>query len=260
MIETMAGSRMQDARSPRIQRRKLSDAIAEEIKRWIVTRQMVPGDRLPREKELIDIFRSSRGTVREALKALEFQGLIEIQPGAGGGARVTAVSYDRASQFLRSYFYGQELSWSQIYNLRQMVEPELAAQIVDKIDTDVIGRLEATLDTCRAGLRGEADWQSHRVAELEFHSILTGVCTDPLLSFVCGFVNDLLRDVALYKRVLETSDDAFSCHNVEAHAALLEAFKRRDRAKVHRLMVWHLREARRIASYREQQVEGHFLL
>lgn len=251
---------MPDTNPPRLQRRKLSDAIAEEIKRWIVTRQMVPGDRLPREKDLIEIFGSSRGTVREALKALEFQGVIEVQPGAGGGARVTAVSYDRASQFLRSYFYGQELSWSQIYNLRQMVEPELAAQIVESINQDVLDRLETTLETCRAGLRGEADWQAHRVAELEFHSILTSVCPDPLLSFVCGFVNDLLRDVTLYKHVFDTSNDAFSCHNVEAHAALLEAFRARDRAEAHRLMAWHIAEARRFASYREQQVEGHFLL
>lgn len=243
-----------------LQRRKLSDAIAEEIKRWIVTRQMAPGDRLPQERELIEIFRSSRGTVREALKALEFQGLIEVHPGAGGGARVTAMSYERASQFLRGYFYGQNLSWTQIYNLRQMVEPALAGQVTGRIDEDVMGRLEATLATCQAGLRGEADWRAHRVAELEFHSILTGVCPDPLLSFVCAFVNDLLRDVVLYKQMFETSDDAFSCHNVEAHAALLDAFRRGDRDEARRLMDWHIREAGGYARDLEQQVEGHFLL
>jgi len=54
---------------PRCLRRpKKAELIAEEICRSIVRRQLSPGDRLPNEREMIEQLRSSRGTVREALK------------------------------------------------------------------------------------------------------------------------------------------------------------------------------------------------
>ena len=70
----------------RPKRQKLSDVIVEDVKRWIVAERKQPGDRLPNEKELIELFGYSKSTVREALKALEVRGLIAIRTGPGGGA------------------------------------------------------------------------------------------------------------------------------------------------------------------------------
>ena len=52
-----------------VPRQKRSDLLVEQIKRWIVSHAMQPGDELPREKELIEKLGMSRGTVREALRA-----------------------------------------------------------------------------------------------------------------------------------------------------------------------------------------------
>ncbi|UUZ67039.1 GntR family transcriptional regulator [Polaromonas sp. P2-4] len=68
---------------------KRSDQVVNGIKRWIVqTRQQV-GNKLPQEKELIDQMGVSRGTVREALAALQVQGLVAISTGPNGGATLT---------------------------------------------------------------------------------------------------------------------------------------------------------------------------
>ena len=62
--------------------------LAEALKDWIAENALQPGDRLPQEKELIERFKASRGTVREALKLLEAQDLISIRTGPRGGAYV----------------------------------------------------------------------------------------------------------------------------------------------------------------------------
>ena len=52
--------------------------VAEEIKEWVVKKDLKSGDKLPNESEMIDLFGVSKGTVREALRILEAQGLISV--------------------------------------------------------------------------------------------------------------------------------------------------------------------------------------
>ncbi|MFZ2157654.1 MAG: GntR family transcriptional regulator [Bradyrhizobium sp.] len=64
--------------------------IAAQIRAHIVKGKLRPGDRLPAERELSSMFRVSRSTLREALRALELGGMIELKKGAAGGAFVSA--------------------------------------------------------------------------------------------------------------------------------------------------------------------------
>ena len=73
-----------------LQRPKIRDQAAEEIKRYIVDRQLAPGDRLPTENQLAEDFDISRLSVREATKALEFLGIVESKTGVGGFWRPAA--------------------------------------------------------------------------------------------------------------------------------------------------------------------------
>ncbi len=73
-------------------KRKRTDEIVDAIKRMIVEHGLGPGDRLPQERDLITQFSASKGTVREALKALEVQGLISVRTGPGGGAFIERMS------------------------------------------------------------------------------------------------------------------------------------------------------------------------
>lgn len=61
----------------------LSEIVTDRIKNYISDQQCQPGDRLPTEKEIIDMLGVSRTAVREALKSLQSQGIIEIKQGVG---------------------------------------------------------------------------------------------------------------------------------------------------------------------------------
>lgn len=243
-----------------VPRQKRADVLVEQIKQWIVSHAMQPGDELPREKELIEKLGMSRGTVREALRALEFQGLIVITPGASGGARVASMSLQHASQMLRNYFYFRNPSWAEVYEMREMLEPAVAASAVGRLTPEQFERLEASIETCRRGGTSEAEVRAIRSAELEFHRIIVEACPNPLLRFQCHFINDLLADFAEYRDVIEPDGEQFRQENLDAHLQLLDALRGEDAAAVESLMRDHIHTAGCFVSEREGRVQRSLLL
>ena len=72
--------------APRAQRRSRPVQVADQIKRWVVERDLRKGDKLPNEAAMIAEFGVSKGSVREAMRILEAQGLIVTKTGPGGGS------------------------------------------------------------------------------------------------------------------------------------------------------------------------------
>lgn len=222
-------------------RHKLSDMIVEDVKHWIVSEKKQPGDRLPNEKELIELFGVSKGTIREALKALEVRGLIATRTGPGGGAYLQQVSREHASEPLRNFLHFHHFDGHDIYQLRKILEPELAASVVGRLEEAHFRLLEQSIDECRQEPRDENELRKQRVAELEFHNLLADVCPNPILAFVCRFLNDLLRDLMIYKNTFDHLD--FREANVNFHTQLLAAYRKGDAKRVRRLMTEHMADA-----------------
>lgn len=244
-----------------IARQKKADLIAEEVRHWIVSRSVRPGARLPQEKDLIAHFKASRASVREALKILESQGLVDIQPGPNGGARISSISFEVASRQLRNFFYFDNLSWAQIYAMRERLEPELTALVAGRLSEEQFAELEATVAVCGRGMEGQVDEAEHRIAELRFHKCLAAACPDPLLRFLCRFINDLLTDLVLFRSVIGPDDTAaFGTHNLCAHREILDALRAGDGASAQRLMQAHIHQLGCFLSEREQSVEPRLLL
>lgn len=244
------------ARSPRTKR---SDAIVEDIKRWIALSGMKPGDRLPQEKELISLFSSSRGTVREALKSLEVQGLVEISSGPNGGARLKRVPEDRAMQLLSNYFYFQDLHAKDIYVLRRAVEPLIAREVVGHLTAGDFAQLERSVEICRRGHRGEVDPATHRIAELQFHQILANRVPNRLLRFYGLFLNYILYNFVTPKAVAQGQHTEFSCHVIDAHEALLKALQKSNGRRAEKLMLQHMEQAAALVSDIEMAFDRRLL-
>lgn len=245
-----------------VQPPKRADLITDEIKRWIIAGQLHPGDRLPGEAELMSLLKSSRGTVREALKVLESQGLVEIVRGPNGGARVSHVSYGKTSSALRNFLYFQPLTWSNIYHVREQLEPVMAASVVDLLTPADIAALRETVHVCEQGIKGEIDPRSHRIAELEFHSILSRACTNPLLNLLCCFINEILRDLSISdpRNIIQPKDSSFALEAVKFHTALIEAYEAKDARRVQDLMSEHVCCGGNIVAQREGEIDQSNLL
>lgn len=239
--------------------RNRPSAVSEAIKDWIAEEGMVPGDRLPQEADLIKTFGVAKGTIREALKVLETQGLIQTRTGPGGGAFITDMPASRARALLANHFFFKDLSIADIYELRIALEPELAAELATRLGEGEIGVLEKTMvvyDHPPATIEEE---QHQRIAELEFHERLAEFSANPLLGFQCGFLVSLLKDLAVCRRIYERPNPELRERGLSYQAQLIEAFIAKDAAAARSIMKAHMTSAKRLMEAQEAIVNHGFL-
>jgi DNA-binding FadR family transcriptional regulator len=223
-------------------RPKLSNVIAEDLIRWIARDRLHPGDRLPNEKTLMEHYQCAKGTVREALRTLEVQGLVKMQTGPNGGAVIQPVPIGAVTQQLRTFLHFEELSFEQVYELRHSLEVTLALSVAGHLDGAQLARLEANIEECAEAMARD-DRPAVRLAELAFHDILSDNCPNPLLAFICRFLNGLLRDLVEFRSDRLDEHNAFGQSNIGSHRRLVAAFRNSDRAAVKAVMAEHMHEA-----------------
>src|SRR5471030_1222246 len=231
-------------RPANLRSQKRGDLVVEEIKRWIAERRLGPGDKLPKEHELQTLFGVSKGTAREALKSLEVQGLVTLSTGPAGGATIGAVPFDRAFQLVQNYLFFRDVDVAQIYAVRRLLEPELAAGAVPHLTDEDFAALERSIETCAPAAVSPSHALQQRQEDLHFHDILAAANPNGLLRFFCEVFNQLLRHgVAMARQPTHPAYRHLGDTNVAAHRRLLAAARRRDASKVRRLMIEHIDEA-----------------
>src|SRR5262245_46615986 len=108
-----------------IQSTRIYEEIGRQVKQLIAEGRLKTGDRLPPERELAEKFVVSRTSVREALRALESLGLIEIRPGEGTFVR--QVSVDALVGPLALMLPSQREAIGELFEARRVLEPAIAA-------------------------------------------------------------------------------------------------------------------------------------
>ncbi len=245
---------------PQSERRlKRTDDIAERIKDLIVEKALKPDDRLPNEKALIDQFHASKSTVREALKALETQGLIRSRTGPGGGTFVAQLSGSRAMELLGNYFFFRQPSIADIYQVRVRLEPELAASVIGHLRDADYETLQRTMRLYEKPPRDRGEEYRQRLAELDFHSVLAELCPNPILGFTCGFMHNLLRNLTICRQIYGEPNPLLREQALHYQIRLIRALKAEDADLARQIMLEHMESARRYMEESEAEFTGGFL-
>lgn len=243
-----------------IKQLKRSDLVAEEIKRLITERNLNPGDKLPREIELQHQFEVSKGTIREALKSLEVQGLVKMSTGPGGGGTIAEVPLERTLQFMQNYLFFQDVTIDHIYTVRQMLEPELAASAVPHLTEEHFHALEHSISCCDPTQSAE-DLLSQRREDVRFHDILAAASPNPFLRFTCELINEMIRELIVYGNRTPLSEHRrFGEVNADFHRDILNAARARDADAVRRLMSEHMRDAAANVKRMKGRIQGRLIL
>lgn len=224
---------------------KKGDLVVEEIKRRITNKVLSPGAKLSSEADLLRSFTVSRGSMREALKALEVQGLISLSTGPGGGATIERVTLDRTFQLLQNYLFFQDITVGDIYAVRRLLEPELAAQAVPHLGEKEFAALERSM-AISDPKAADHPAQLQRVEDLHFHDILADACPNPFLRFLCQLINRMLETMVV--SALEDSQEEHQRLGEaawQAHRDVLAAARKSDVEQVRKLMHAHIIENQR---------------
>jgi GntR family transcriptional regulator, transcriptional repressor for pyruvate dehydrogenase complex len=248
MTDTQPKSDLPPDRAPR-SRRKRADEIVDSIKRMIVEHGLGPGDRLPQERDLITQFAASKGTIREALKALEVQGLISVRTGPGGGAFIERMSEGRAMSLLSNFLFAKSISIAHIYQMRRALEPLLAASATPHIDQAGLARLEAIIAVYDHEPADAQERWTQRMAELDFHGVVAEYSDNPILAFTCRFLQRMLKELTIAQDIYVQPEPVQRQSGIEHQRDLIAAMRRRDAAGAAAILAEHMAEA-------EQQMLG----
>ncbi|WP_295814662.1 FCD domain-containing protein [uncultured Nitratireductor sp.] len=226
-----------------LKRRKRPDLIADRIRELIVAHGLAPGDRIPNDWLLPETQEASRGTLREALKILEFQGLTTSKTGPGGGVFVSSVGADQAIRLLDNLFLFQPPSIADIYAIRKVLEPQLASSLAGRLSPEAFVTLQETIRLYEEEPKTAEEEYRQRLAELDFHVELARHAENALLGFNCIFLISLLRDMAVCRAIYKEPNPALREAGLHYQISLLRAIKAGDGERAARIMHEHMKAA-----------------
>jgi GntR family transcriptional repressor for pyruvate dehydrogenase complex len=231
---------------------KVSQHIIDQIRSAIFQGRLKTGDKLPPEREMIEKFKVSKATLREALRSLEVLGFLEIRKGVSGGAFVTEVDMMKARDSFTNFLLFKNLSLMDLSEVRLLLEPYIAEKATLTITQEDLHRLEKLIRDSEHAIRHEIGFES-RKDEIEFHRIIASITGNPILMFILDFVENLLIDT---KKILKPGKE-FSGKVLRAHKRIYNALLERNAKKVHEEMVRHIREVEKdlLAAYKEGRIE-----
>ena len=233
--------------------------VADHLKEMIVREGLGPGDRLPGEAELIARLDRAKGTVREAMRLLEAEGLIRTRTGPGGGAFLTEISPDHAATLLANFFYFRDLSIDDLYQLRLQLEPELAASVAGLIPTETLARFRAETTHFDRPPETPEEERSQHIASLDFHRELATLCPNPLLGFMDGFIAKVLSDLTVFRHLYEPRNLELWAKGHDYHERLLTALDAGDAEAARATMRAHMETALTLMRQQEAAVARGYL-
>ena len=220
-------------RQPRLP--KASDVLADRLRGQILGRGMHVGEPLPPEASLIAEHGFSRGTVREALRLLESDGLIEIRRGPHGGIRVARPDLSQVTRSLALLLTLAETSMRAFSEFRQLVEPAAAAAAARSASDEQRGWLLALAE---AGTSPSEAW----APSVEFHEAL-GVCSNNeiLRVVIAAFGQELTWHVPGEQLSGQDMTDTR-----RAHRSIARAVAAGDADRASKAMLRHLQQFERV--------------
>ena len=197
-----------------VQRRKLYQDIVGQIGELIREGVLRPGDRLPPERDLAERLQVSRSSLREAMRTLELQGLVVSRPGAG--TFVSTGSLDGLISIIASSLANSGDAQGDIFEVRHLLEPEIAALAARRATEEDMGRMIVALEQQEAQLtRGETGVEG----DTTFHFAMAQATQNWALVKVISTISDILsksrdqtlhtpgrpeRSLASHKQILDT--------------------------------------------------------
>ena len=217
-----------------IQTTRVFEQIVSQIEQQILRGDLRAGDRLPTERDLAEQFRASRTAVREAMKTLAQQGLIDVRPGRGTIV-IDGTSSALRDSLNRSLVVNQPKGSNELVEVREILEPEIAALAAVRATDADIAELRAAVETMDTHLE-EAD--AFIAADNHFHQILANATNNNLILTLIHPIMELLSE----QRKQIFGVEGGPQRGQHYHKLLLDAVICRDPDAAREAMRAHLRQ------------------
>lgn len=207
---------------------------ADEITKLIVDGVFKPGDRLPNEYELAQRLGVGRSTVREAIKLLVSQNVLEIH--RGNGTFVCEQTGVAADPLGLKFIPGKKKLGLDLCEIRFMIEPKIAMLAAQNATPEEVDQMQALCDEIRDQIyAGENYGEKDR----ELHTLIATCTRNSVIPNLIPILNEaipLFIDITRQQVKMET---------IQTHQAVVDAIRARDPQAAYDAMWQHLVDNKR---------------
>lgn len=204
----------------RVAKPQLSDLIINQLQDLILQGKMVPGTRLPNERELATKFGVSRVTLREALKALALSGWIDMRPGDGN--YVAEFSPDKMVKPLSYMLYLSKENILDLHEIRLILEVETTGLAAKRCSNEQLQEIRTLLKGMEEN--AEKDHNVFMQYDAQFHTLVCNAANNPALARLTEFIFQILHEAL--KNILILPEGRRKA--IEDHRQIFQAFMNHD--------------------------------
>lgn len=195
----------------------------QSIKESIFNGEFKPGQALPNESRLSELLGVSRPVLREALRALQIQGLLDIRRGNQGGTFVKDLDHLSFQDNLEDLIRLRRVSVTELSQARLLIEPEvfrLAASNATDEQLRALGQILEATDTAR-------DIERHLELGFSFHRLVAKACGNVFYALLMDTIMDLMSS---FLHNIPSNDIAafVKLYDQESHTEVYKALADRD--------------------------------
>lgn len=229
-----------------IKTRKIYEEIIDQIKALIAKGELNPGDKLISEREMADMLNVGRSAVREAFRALEAMGIIEIRQGEG--TFVKQVRTDSLVEMLALILLTEKDTTRELLELRKILEVEAVGLACLRHTKEQLQKMEAALNQMEEDIKSgdlgqQADWNFHyAVAEATQNSLVV-----KLMDSIAGIMGRVLQAARLELYKTPGTPERL----LKEHRAVFEAIRKGMDQKARKAMYDHLDRVEKALSSRD---------
>ena len=212
-----------------LQRLNLVREAVEQLRRQILGGRLAAGEAIPPEGQLCQRFGVSRTVIREAMRILQAQGLVEVSQGKL--PRVKPVDPQDLAQTLGTFLQRGNHSLLHLVEVRQPLESEIAAVAAARATAEEIAALRQSVEQMAAARSLAAQVEG----DLAFHDLLATATHNPVFPVLLGVLADLMR-----RSRRKTLSKTGLARALLGHRAVLAAVEKHRPDEARRAMLEHL--------------------
>lgn len=212
---------------------KASDVLADRLRHQIFTGELIEGSALPNERLLATTTGLSRGSVRDALRALEVEGLVHTRPGRAGGTFVRRPDASTFERNLNILVGGQGVLFSALVEAREAIEPASAALAAEHRTDEDLERISAATERMSDAIEQVQLFQRLNV---DWHLAVVGATHNEIMR---AYVGSLWRAIGRATFVVDFHGPETLQDTMKAHRAIEAAIRKGDPKRSFSAMIKH---------------------
>jgi len=216
---------------------KIGEQVYNQLKELILSNEWAPGEKIPSENELAEMFGVSRITIRQALQKLVVLDLLETRVGEGSFVKTVDLVDSMNMNALIPTVYLGDNSAMEIFEFREIIETQCAYLAALRANEEDIQELEEILDRMVI-YEKIRDIENLSKVDMEFHFKIAEITRNKIIIKTMTILRDVLER-AIQETIHETGLNN-NVNGIRYHSKILAEIKRHDPKMAKRIMREHI--------------------